>query len=94
MSNPYQRKMSLAGIDISGLSVDDLRALVREILDAKIYGLCFSPYVVGQSPGTQLGEAQIRERLSVIQPYVHWIRSSSCSECAAQTQTGDAGALS
>ena len=80
MSNLYQRKMSLAGIDISGLSVDDLRALVKKILDAKIHGLCFSPYVEGQGPGTQLGEAQIRERLSVIQPHVHWIRSFSCSE--------------
>ena len=80
MSNLYQRKMSLAGIDISGLSVDDLRALVKKILDAKIHGLCFSPYVEDQGPGTQLGEAQIRERLSVIQPHVHWIRSFSCSE--------------
>ena len=80
MSNLYQRKMSLAGIDISGLSVDDLRALVQKILDAKIHGLCFSPYVEGQGPGTELGEAQIRERLSVIEPYVHWIRSFSCSE--------------
>jgi len=80
MSNLYQRKMSLAGIDISGLSLDDLRALVKKILDAKIHGLCFSPYVEGQGPGTQLSEAQIRERLSVIQPYVHWIRSFSCSE--------------
>ena len=80
MSNLYQRKMSLAGIDISGLSVDELRALVKKILDAKIHGLCFSPYVEGQGPGTQLSEAQIRERLSVIQPYVHWIRSFSCSE--------------
>jgi exo-beta-1,3-glucanase (GH17 family) len=80
MSNLYQRKMSLAGLDISGLSVDDLRALVKKILDAKIHGLCFSPYVEGQGPGTQLGEAQIRERLSVIQPYVQWIRSFSCSE--------------
>lgn len=80
MSNLYQRKMSLAGIDISGLSVDDLRALVKKILDARIHGLCFSPYVEGQGPGTELGEAQIRERLSVIEPYVHWIRSFSCSE--------------
>jgi exo-beta-1,3-glucanase (GH17 family) len=80
MSNLYQRKMSLAGINISGLSVDDLRELVKKILDAKIHGLCFSPYVEGQGPGTQLGEAQIRERMSVIQPHVHWIRSFSCSE--------------
>lgn len=80
MSNLYQRKMSLAGIDISGLSVDDLRALVKKILDAKIHGLCFSPYVEGQGPGTQLGEAQIRERLAFIQPYTDCIRTFSCSE--------------
>lgn len=80
MSNPYQRKMSLAGIDISGLSVEDLRALVRKILEAKIHGICFSPYVEGQGPGTQQEAAQIRERLSVIQPHVHWIRTFSCSE--------------
>ena len=80
MSNYYRRKMSLAGIDVSSLSIDDLRALVRKILEAKIHGLSFSPYVEGQGPGTELGEDQIRERLAFIQPYVHWIRSFSCSE--------------
>jgi len=80
MSNLYQRKMFLAGIDISSLSVEDLRALVKKILDAKIHGICFSPYVEGQGPGTQLGEAQIRERLAFIQPYTNWIRTFSCSE--------------
>ena len=80
MSNHYQRNMSLAGIDISSLSVADLRALVRRILEAKIHGISFSPYVEGQGPGTQIGEAQIRERLSFIQPYIHWVRSFSCKE--------------
>ncbi len=80
MSNLYQRKLSLAGLDISGLSNDDLRALVRKILDGKIHGICYSPYVEGQGPGTQLDEAQIRERLAIIQPYCHWIRTFSCSE--------------
>lgn len=80
MSNYYQRKMSLSGIDISSLSVDDLRGLVRKILDARIHGISFSPYVEGQGPGTQIGEAQIRERLAFIQPYVNWIRTFSCSE--------------
>jgi len=80
MSNHYQRTMSLAGIDFSGRTVDDLRALVRKILDAKIHGISFSPYVEGQGPGTQLGEAQIRERMAVIQPYVHWLRSFSCTD--------------
>jgi exo-beta-1,3-glucanase (GH17 family) len=70
----------LAGIDFSRHSIDDLRALVRKILDAKIHGICFSPYVEGQGPGTQLGEAQILERLSFVQPYARWVRTFSCTE--------------
>jgi exo-beta-1,3-glucanase (GH17 family) len=80
MSNYYKRNLALAGIDFSRHSVDDLRALVRQILEGKIHGISFSPYVEGQGPGTQLGEPQIRERLSVILPYVRWIRSFSCTE--------------
>ena len=80
MSNLYQRNMSLAGIDISSLSELDLRALVRQILEAKIHGISFSPYIEGQGPGTQIGAEQIRERLSFIQPYTQWIRTFSCKE--------------
>jgi exo-beta-1,3-glucanase (GH17 family) len=80
MSNHYQRNLSLAGIDISGLSLDDLRALVRKILEARIHGISFSPYIEGQGPGTQISAAQIRERLAFIQPYVRWVRSFSCKE--------------
>lgn len=80
MSNLYQRTLSLAGIDVSSLSADDQRALVRKILDAKIHGLSFSPYAEGQGPGTQISDTQIRERLAFIQPYVRSIRSFSCKE--------------
>ena len=80
MSNHYQRKLSLSGLDISGLSLDDLRALVRKILEAKIHGISFSPYIEGQGPGTEISAAQIRERLALIQPYVRWVRSFSCKE--------------
>jgi len=80
MSNYYKRNLALAGIDFSGYATEDLRALVRKILEARIHGISFSPYVEGQGPGTQLGEAQIRERLNVIQPYVRWVRSFSCTE--------------
>ncbi len=80
MSNQYQRKLSLAGIDLASFSIDDMRLLVRKILDEKIHGLSFSPYIEGQGPGTQLEAAQIRERLDIIKPYVKWIRSFSCSE--------------
>lgn len=80
MSNLYKRSHSLAGMDLSGLSLDELRAIVRSILDSKIHGISFSPYIEGQGPGTLLGDAQIRERLAIIQPYIHWIRSFSCTE--------------
>ncbi|MDJ0906467.1 MAG: glycosyl hydrolase family 17 protein [Woeseiaceae bacterium] len=80
MSYLYQRKLSLAGIDIAGMSEIDLRKLVREILENGIHGISFSPYVEGQGPGTQIGADQIRERLAFIQPYVNWIRTFSCSE--------------
>ena len=80
MSNYYKRRMSLAGIDVSTLSADELRSLVRKILEAKIHGLSFSPYIEGQGPGTLIEEDQIRTRLAVIEPYVRWIRSFSCTE--------------
>ena len=80
MSNHYYRNLSLAGLNISDLSVADLRALVKEILAAKIHGISFSPYVEGQGPGTELGADQIRQRLEIIQPYINWVRSFSCTE--------------
>lgn len=80
MSNVYQRRMSLAGLDTSGLSAADLRSLVRQILDAGIHGLCFSPYVEGQGPGDPVDEQQIRERLAIVRPVTRWIRSFSCTD--------------
>ena len=80
MSNVYQRRLSLTGLDASNMSVEDLRALLRKILEAKIHGLSYSPYVEGQGPGTQIGAEQIAERLAFISPYTNNIRTFSCSE--------------
>ena len=80
MSNLYKRRMSLAGVDVSSMSTDELRRLVLKILDGKIHGLSFSPYTEGQGPSTIIDEAQIRERLAIIEPYVRWIRTFSCTE--------------
>jgi len=55
---------------------DELRA----ILAAGLHGLCFSPYLEGQAPGTRVSEAQIRARLSIIRPYTRWVRSFSCTD--------------
>jgi exo-beta-1,3-glucanase (GH17 family) len=68
------------GADFSNMSQADRVALLHAILKRKIHGISFSPYVDGQAPGTEISEGQIRERLAVIQPYTHWIRSFSCIE--------------
>ena len=62
------------------MTTDALRRLVLKILEGKIHGLSFSPYIEGQGPGTQIGESQIRERLAIIAPHVRWIRTFSCTE--------------
>ena len=80
MSNLYKRRMSLAGIDVSSMTTEELRRLVLKILEGKIHGLSFSPYTEGQGPGTVVSEAQIRERLAVIEPYTRWIRTFSCTD--------------
>ena len=80
MSNLYQQRTSLAGLDVDGLTVGELRSLVRQVLDAGIHGLCFSPYAEGQGPGDPVDEAQIRERLAIVRPFVRWIRTFSCTD--------------
>ncbi len=57
----------------------------RRILQAGIHGLCFSPYVHGQAPGSQVSEAQIRERLAIVQPHTRWVRTFSCTDGHEQT---------
>jgi len=68
------------GLDFSGMSHADKISLFHQILNQKIHGISYSPYVDGQSPGTEISEQQIRDRLSIIQPYTNWIRSFSCIE--------------
>ena len=80
MSNEYQRRLTLTGIDAASMPIEDLRALLRKVLEAKIHGLSYSPYVEGQGPGTQIGAEQIAERLALISPYTNNIRTFSCSE--------------
>lgn len=76
----YGRRLSLSGIDSYNIADEELTSLFRRILDGKIHGLSFSPYVTGQGPGTRIGEDQIVKRMSIIRPYVNWVRSFSCTD--------------
>lgn len=70
----------LAGIDFSALSQAESVSMLREILENRIHGIAFSPYMDGQGPGDQISEAQIEQRLKIIEPYTHWVRTFSCVE--------------
>lgn len=80
MSSKYGKHLSLAGKDFSSYSTKSLKTLVGSILDEKIHGISFSPYVEGQGPGTLITEEQINQRLEIIANNVHWVRSFSCTE--------------
>lgn len=62
-----------------------LQAEFRAVLGGGVHGLCFSPYLEGQSPGSQVSAQQIRERLEVIRPCTAWVRSFSCTDGHEQT---------
>jgi glucan 1,3-beta-glucosidase len=62
-----------------------LRDGFRDALRRGVHGLCYSPYLEGQAPGSLVGAEQIRERLAIIQPYTRWIRTFSCTDGHEQT---------
>lgn len=65
----------------SGQSIEELEKDMMQILEAKIHGISFSPYLENQNPGllSQISDLQIADRLEIIRPYTKWIRTFSCS---------------
>ena len=57
-----------------------LAAEFRAVWARGVHGLCFSPYVEGQGPGTVVSAGQVEQRLRVVQPTTGWVRSFSCTE--------------
>ncbi len=80
MSSKGYRLLSLLGSSVGTSDVDELAQKQRRLLDEKIPGLCFSPYLEGQKPGNRLSESQIRMRMEIIAPYTRAIRSFSCTD--------------
>ena len=70
---------------LSPQELADLAGEFAEALHAGVHGLCFSPYLEGQAPGSLVDEAQIRARLGIIRPYTRWVRSFSCTDGHEQT---------
>ena len=80
MSARKEKLMSLAGVDITGKTNEELKALFHKVLNNGMHGLCISPYLEGQEPGDQLSEEQLRRRIEIIAPYTKWLRSFSCTD--------------
>jgi len=80
MSHNRGNILSLLGIDTSKTSKEDLMALFSQYLNNGIHGICFSSYTEGQSPGTQISDEQIRDRMNIIKPYTKWVRTFSCTD--------------
>jgi len=80
MSYRSEKILALTGVNALYKSQDELGELFHKVLQQKMNGLCFSPYVEGQKPGSTISEEQIRKRIEIIQPYTKWIRSFSCTD--------------
>ena len=78
MSSKSRVRTSLAGVDFSSMTRDELFRVFHKILTEGIHGISFSVYLENQAPGTKISAEQIRARMNIIQPYVKWIRSFSC----------------
>lgn len=75
-----EKILSLTGVNAIEKTKDELISLFHKALKGGMHGLCFSPYIVGQEPGMQLPEEQIRRRIEILKPHTKWIRSFSCTE--------------
>ena len=67
-------------MQLTATQQQSLDTAFADTLNAGVHGLCFSPYVDGQGPGTVVTEPQIRARLQVIQNNTRWVRSFSCTD--------------
>ena len=72
--------MSLTGQEVNGLNQSELQGQCEQFLNAKMHGICFSPYEGTQEPGDTISEAQVRRKLELLVPYTQWIRVFSCTQ--------------
>lgn len=79
MSNPYNRKLGLAGIDPSAIGENGMAERIGTMLADGLHGLAFSPYVDGQDNMFDVTAEQIRARMSMLAPHASWIRTFSCT---------------
>ena len=72
-------------VELTGEQKAALTSEFTAVFQAGVHGLCFSPYLEGQAPGSQVSVDQIRARLELIRPHTQWIRTFSCTDGHEQT---------
>ncbi len=80
MSSKSRIFNTLAGVDFSSMSREELNRIFLKILNEKIHGISFSVYTENQAPGSQISAEQIEARMGLIKPHVKWIRTFSCTD--------------
>lgn len=76
----FQGKVSYATDLKTNITSLELKAHFKNALNAKLHGICFSPYKEGQNVGDQLTGTQIDNRMEIITPYTNWVRSFSSTD--------------
>ena len=69
-----------SALSLASKAREELQPMFAKTLNQGVHGLCFSPYVEGQTVGSILSTEQIRRRMEIIMPYTQNIRSFSCTE--------------
>ena len=80
MSYRKEKVLSLTGTEVNGLDRSALQEQCALHLDAKMHGICFSPYEGEQQPGDPITEEQVRRKLALLAPHARWVRIFSCTE--------------
>ncbi|WP_299124896.1 glycosyl hydrolase family 17 protein [uncultured Winogradskyella sp.] len=73
-------QIATQGIDVSKLSLEELKNLWRKTMEDGFHGICFSMYEDGQNPGDDISFEQVERRVKILKPHVKAIRSFSCIE--------------
>jgi GPH family glycoside/pentoside/hexuronide:cation symporter len=71
---------SKTDIDFTSKTTAEIKELFSKSFNNGLYGLCFSPYLEGQSIGDILSEKQIKKRMDIVAPHTKWVRSFSCTD--------------
>lgn len=80
MSFKSENILSLTGFDFSNKTEPEIKLHFSDVLNRGMHGICFSPYLDDQGPGSLISEEQVRRKIEIILPYTRWIRTFSCSD--------------